>query len=154
MSETRTGFDEDRQRAYERPAAIQTVVRRFGVLHVLAGLLALLGPVEGNDDRGLVNTEPGLFLGVVAVNGRHALLHILYGTLSVRAGRDAESARRFAGVGGVFFAALAAVGWRRFGFERGVHVVAGLAVDGWGNLGHALIAAFNFRTVLRSCSRS
>lgn len=150
MSETRTRTDEPRRTTDDRPTEIQTIVRRFAALNVLAGLLGLVGPaVWGNDDDGLINTEPGLFLGVVAVNGPHALLHVLFGGLGLLASRDAELAHKHMKLNAAFFGTFAAVGLRRFGFERGVHMIAGLAVDGWGNLGHAVVSAFSLRTVLR-----
>lgn len=130
------------KRETRRPSGNETAVRRFAVLHTFAGLLGLVGPaVEGNDDDGLVNTASGLFLGRVAVNGPHALLHVLVGLLGLRASRDADSARRYLLASSAFFGAFAAVGWRRFGFERGVHRIGVFAVDGWGNLGHAIISA-------------
>ena len=129
------------KRETRRPSEDETVVRRFGALHIFAGLLGLVGPaVEGNDD-GLVNIAPGLFLGRVAVNGPHALLHVLVGLVGLRASRDADSARRYLLASSAFFGAFAAVGWRRFGFERGVHRIGVFAVDGWGNLGHTIISA-------------
>ena len=139
------------QRAEPRqPPDVETVVRRFGVVHTFAGLLGLFGPaVEGNDDHGLVNTEPGLFFGVVSVNGPHALLHLLFGVAGLRASRDADSARRYLQVSTVFFGVLAAVGWQRFGFERGVHRIGVLAVDGWGNLGHTILCAISFLASIR-----
>ena len=139
---SRTATHQDQRRESSEQSSVESVVRRVGAIHVFAGLLGLLGPaVEGNDDRGLVNTEPGLFLGVVTVNGPHALLHVLAGAVGLRASRDADSARRYLRASSVFFGALAAVGWRRFGFERGVHRIGVLAVDGWGNLGHTIISA-------------
>lgn len=102
--------------------------------------------MTGNDDDGLVNTEPGLFLGTVAVNGPHALLHVLFGLAGLRASRDPDSARRYLLASGAFFGAFAAVGWRRFGFERGVHPIGIFAVDGWGNLGHAILSAIGWAT--------
>ena len=54
----------------------------------------------------------------------------------------------------IFFGVFAAIGWRQFGFERGVHMIAGLAVDGWGNLDHILLSVFSLRTVIQSDSRS
>lgn len=150
MSEAHAS-DEERRTIGRKPSEIRSVARKFGALNVLAGLLGLVGPaVKGNDDGGLLNTKPGLFLGVVAVNGPHALLHVLFGALGVEASRDAASARQYMGFGAAFFGLFAAVGWRKFGFERGVHMIGGLAVDGWGNFGHALLSTFSLITVLRS----
>lgn len=118
------------------------MARRFGALNLLVGLLGFVGPLVRNDDDGLVNTAPGLFLGAVAVNGRHAALHVGYGLLGLAASRDAASARGYMGLGAAVFGTFAAVGWRVFGFERGVHLIAGFAVDWWGNLAHAVLAAF------------
>ena len=142
MSETRTLHDEERRSHDAGSSGIQSAVRRFGTLNVLAGLLALVGPAVWGNDDGLVNVEPGLFLGEVAVNGPHAVLHLLLGALGVGASRDAESARTWAEFGALFFGTFAAVGWRRFGFERGIHMIGSLAVDGWGNLGHAAISGY------------
>ena len=62
--------------------------------------------------------------------------------------------RRHMGLNAAFFAALAAVGFRRFGFERGVHRMGPLAVDGWGNLGHIVISAFGLLAAIRSDAES
>lgn len=155
MTRTATHADEEhgakRRRKQKRSSQARSAVRRFGVLHTVAGLLGLVGPaVWENDDDGLVNIESGLFLGVVAVNGPHALLHVLWGLLGLRASREEDSARKHAKRSTVLFGVFAAIGWRKFGFERGVHYIAGLAVDGWGNLGHAIISVLGLRTVLRS----
>lgn len=121
---------------------VEAVVRRFGAIHLFAGLLGLVGPaVWGNEDRGRITTDSGYFLGWIAVNGPHALMHVLIGLLGLGASREADSSRLYLLANGAFFGALAAVGWRRFGFERGVHPVGPLAVDGWGNLGHTIISA-------------
>ena len=154
MSESSTNPDKLRYPGNDRSFEIESVVQKFSAVHILGGLLGFVGPaVWGNDDD-FVNVEPGLFLGRVAVNGPHALLHVLFGVLGVRASRDAESARRYMELNAVFFAALAAVGWRRFGFERGVHMMGGLAMDGWGNLGHSVISAFSLLTMIRSDSKA
>ncbi|NEU56778.1 DUF4383 domain-containing protein [Halorussus sp. MSC15.2] len=150
MTRTRSYSDAERPERTERTPSVTDSVRRFGFVHAFAGLAGLVGPaVEGNDD-GLVNTEPGLFLGVVAVNGPHALFHLLWGLLGLSASRDEGSARRHALLSAVVFATLAAVGWRRFGFERGVHRIGVFAVDGWGNLGHAIVSVLGLRTAMRS----
>ena len=154
MSETRTRPDEPRYAEDAQSFEIEPVVRKFGAVHILGGLLGFVGPaVWGNDDD-FLNVEPGLFLGRVAVNGPHALLHVVFGVLGVRASRDAASARRYMGLNAAFFGALAAVGFQRFGFERGVHMMGGFAMDGWGNLGHAVISAFGLLAVVRSDSES
>lgn len=151
MTRTRSDSAGERSTATRRTSSVTDSVRRFGFVHAFAGLAGLVGPaVEGNDDDGLVNTEPGLFLGAVAVNGPHALLHVLWGLVGLHASRDEESARRHARLSAVLFGALAAAGWRRFGFERGVHRIGVLAVDGWGNLGHAVVSALGLRTAMRS----
>lgn len=41
--------------------------------------------------------KPGLFLGVIAINARHNLLHIVVGALGVQASRDATSSRQYMG---------------------------------------------------------
>lgn len=153
MFDAHRSLDGERRTTDGEPSEIQSVVRRFGAVHVFAGLLGLVGPaIEGNDDSGLINLKPGLFLGVVAVNAPHALLHVLFGVLGVKASRDAGSARRYTEFSAAFFGLFAAVGWRKFGFERGVHMIWGLAVDGWGNLGHVLISIVNLITAIESDS--
>lgn len=155
MSRLLTLLNKRQQMSNRRSSEIQTVVWKFGVLNILVGLLGLVGPaVKGNDDRGLINTKPGLFLGKVAVNGPHAVLHVLFGGLGLQASQDAASARRYLEFGAIFFGAFAAIGWRQFGLERGIHMIAGLAVDRWGNIGHILISAFSLLTVIQSDSQS
>ncbi|MFC6826762.1 DUF4383 domain-containing protein [Halopelagius fulvigenes] len=136
---------ERRRRTESGEPHVQTVAREFAALNFAAGLLTMVGPTVENDDDGLVNTDPGLFLGAVAVNGRHSMLHVTYGAVGLLACRTEASARAYLGLGGVLFAGLFAAGWRAFGFERGVHLVMGMAMDGWGNLAHALLAAFGLR---------
>jgi hypothetical protein len=147
---TGPSLGERTQRADEVESHVQTVAREFGALNFAAGLLALVGPAVENDDAGLVNTEPGMFLSSVAVNGRHAAVHVIYGALGLVACRSEASSRSYMGLGSVLFAGLAAMGWRAFGFERGVHMVRGMAVDGWGNLAHALLSLFGLRYVAGS----
>ena len=150
MSRASTLRSRSQREESSRGSDIETVVRKFGVIHLFAGLLGLVGPaVWGNDDRGPVNTEPGRFLGWIAVNGPHALMHVLIGLVGLGASRDADSSRLYLRGNGVYFGVLAAVGWRRFGFERGVHPIGPLAVDGWGNLGHTIISAASLVLSLR-----
>lgn len=154
MSEPRTNPDELRRPEDGRSFEIQSITQKFSLVHILGGLLGFVGPaVWGNDDD-FVNIKPGLFLGRVAVNGPHALLHVLFGVLGVRASWDAESAHRYMGFNAVFFAVLAAVGWHRIGFKQGIHMMGGLAMDGWGNLGHSVISALGFLAVIRSDSET
>lgn len=138
-----------------RSADIQSFTRKYGAFNALAGLIGLVGPlVLGNDDDGLVNTESGRFLGLVAVNGPHALLHAGHGLHGVFASRDPESARRYLRLSAAFFAIFAAVGWKRFGVEPGVHSIAGLAVDRWGNLGHTALSGIGLAALRRADSES
>ena len=150
MARTRTRSGANRQTETDRSRDVARTVRRFGVVHVAAGLLGLVGPLVWGNDDGLVNTESGLFLGEIAVNGPHALFHVVWGLLALGASDDEASARRHAGLSAAVFGALAAVGVRRFGFGRGVHRIWVFAVDGWGNLGHAIISALGLRTLIRS----
>lgn len=130
----------DTERERRRPG-IRRLVGLFGALNVAGGLLGLLGPaVWENDDDGLLNWETGRFLGLVVVNGPHATLHLVTGVLGLRAARDAGSSRRYAGLVTAFFGAMAAMGWRRFGFDPGVHEMGPVALDRWANVGHALVA--------------
>lgn len=129
---------------------VETAARRFSALNAAVGLLGFVGPaVWENDDEGLINTDPGLFLGEFAVNGPHALVHVVYGILGLVFVRDSASARRFMGFSAVFWGAMTAMGWRAFGLERGVHVVMGLAIDGWANVGHALFAVLGVTYTVR-----
>lgn len=133
---------------------VETLARQFGVGHVVPGLLGLAGPlVFANDDDGLVNTEPGLFLGVVAVNGYHALLHVAVGVLGLLSSRSSDASQTYLGASAVLFGTMAAAGWSRFGFERGIHVMGPFAVDGWGNLGHAMLAVLSLGGLARFESR-
>lgn len=151
MSRQQTTADSERGPRKRPDADVEAAAYRLGVINALAGLLGLVGPlVWYNDDDGLVNAEPGLFLGLVAVNGPHAVLHVLNGSVGVLAGRGHGTARRYLQFSGAFWGTFAAVGWRSFGFERGVHMIAGLAVDRWGNLGHALLSGACFAVLRRS----
>lgn len=155
MLGTGTLYDEAWQTGVRQLSETQTVVRKFGILNLLGGLLGCVDPaVKDNDDGGLINTNPGLFLGIVAVNGPHALLHVLFGVLSLRASRGAESARKYMELSAIFFGAFAVIGWQRFGFERDIHMIAGLAVNGWENLTHILFFTFSLLTVIQSDSQS
>ncbi|UHQ99134.1 DUF4383 domain-containing protein (plasmid) [Natrinema zhouii] len=117
------------------------------------GILGFVGPaVWGNDDDGLVNLEPGLFLGEFAINGRHSVLHILVGWLGLRASRDPEAARQYMGFGTLFFGAFAAIGWEEFGFERGVHMIGGFALDVWSNVAHTVFSVFCVLTAIKADS--
>lgn len=140
----------EQQMSNRQSSEIQTVARKFGALMVSVGLLSFVGPlVRDNNDDGLVNTEPGLVLGEFAINGPHSLLHVLVGLLGLRASRDSGSARKYMGFSAIFFGAFAVMGWRQFGFERGVHMIGGFAVDGWANLAHTVISVFSFLTVIQ-----
>lgn len=154
MSERQPTADRELQHRSEHPSGVRSAAYTLGVLNALAGMLGLVGPlVWYNDDDGLVNTEPGLFLGLVAVNGRHALLHVLNGLVGVLVSWRPDSARRYLGVSGTFWGAFAAIGWRSFGFRRGIHALDGLAVDRWGNVGHTLLSGVCFVVLRRSSGR-
>lgn len=153
MPSTRTRLNEQ-QTSNRQSSEIQTIVRKFGALMVSIGLLGFVGPaVWGNNDDGLVNIEPGLFLGEFAINGRHSLLHILVGWLASRASRDPEAARQYMGFGTLFFGAFAVIGWREFRFERGVHMIGGFALDVWSNVAHTVLAVFSFLTAILADSQ-
>ena len=109
--------------------------------------------MEGHDDHGLVTAEPGLFAGVIAVNATHNLLHVAFGVLGVRASQDVGWSRRYVGLGAAFFGALAGLDWALFGFDRGLHTLEGVALNGWASLGHALLAAAGAYAAIRSGSR-
>lgn len=143
MSVERIHPDEKSRTEGRQLPSVDTAAKRFSAVNVVVGLLGFVGPVIwGNDDDGLINTEPGLFLGEFAINGPHALVHVIYGLLGLAFVRDTASARRFMGSSALFWGAMAAMGWRAFGLERGVHMVMGLAIDGWANVGHALFSVF------------
>lgn len=38
---------------------------------------------------------------------------------------------RYMGFGVIFFSEFAATDWRQFGLEHGIHMIAGLTVNGW-----------------------
>ncbi|MFC7140633.1 DUF4383 domain-containing protein [Halosimplex aquaticum] len=150
MATTVTHRDRRDSQPDEQPSDIRTTARRYGAFNLVAGALGLVGPLVWGNDDDLINLGAGLFLGRIAVNSPHAALHAVHGLHGIRAGRDAESARRYMGVSGAFFALFAAVGIGKFGFERGVHHVAGLAVDGYGNAGHAVLSAFSVLALSRN----
>lgn len=158
MFRARTLLDEPREDSEpsattreRRGSGIRRRVRLFGVSNVAAGLLGLLGPaVWDNDDDGLLNWEPGRFLGLVVVNGPHATLHLSTGLVGLLAGTGDRSSRRYVQLVAGFFGALAAAGVRRFGFEAGGHEIGPLAVDRWANVGHALVALLGAWTLLAS----
>lgn len=152
MFEGRTTAVEEPHRRDQPGSRAETVARRLGLFNVVAGLLGLVGPAIENDDDRLVNKDPGRFLGLVAVNRRHALLHVFNGLLGLRASRDRSSARQYLKRSGAFWTTFAVVGWRAFGFEPGIHMLAGLAVDRWGNLGHTVLSGVCLSTLLRTRS--
>lgn len=41
------------------------------------------------------------------------------------------------------------MGWRAFGFRRGVNMVMGMAMDVWANIAHTLLAAFSLVQAVR-----
>lgn len=154
MSEVPMHAETAQQSAETGSFDVRSAARAFALLHLAGGLLTLFGPVTNNDSESLVNSEPGLFLGLVAVNRRHSMVHLLLGTVGLVASRDATSARRYMCVGTLLFGTLAAVGWRRFGFESGIHMIAGIAVDRWGNIGHTLLSGMGLFAVLKSLMQS
>ena len=51
------------------------------------------------------------------------------------------------------FGTLAGLDSTLFGFDRGLHTLEGVALNGWASLGHALLAAVGAHAVIRSGSR-
>jgi hypothetical protein len=133
---------------------VETAARRFGALNLVAGLLGFVGPLVWGNDDDLVNVAPGQFLGKIAVNGRHAAIHALYGALGLAMGRDEKSARRYMGLGALLFGVLSAAGWRSFAFEPGLHVMRGIAMDRWANVAHGVLAGICLSYTGRSDSDS
>ena len=153
MFSTRTRSAEKR-RTGDGQSDVRTVARRFGALNVLAGLLGFANPaVEGDGDRGPIAVTPGLFLGVIAVNAGHDLFHLPVGALGLRASRDAGSSRRYQGFSAALFGLFSAVVWRRWGFDREIHTIGGVAINGWANLGHTLRSAYSFLAAIRADPR-
>ena len=153
MSFERTLLGEDQQTKDEL-SDIQTGARGIGVLNALIGIIGFAGPaVKGNDDRGLINMKPGLFLGLVAVNAGHNLLHIMFGVLGVQASRNAESSYQYMGFCTAFFGLFSAAVWKEVKFDRDIHIIGGVAMNWWANLGHILLSAFSFLTVIQSDSQ-
>lgn len=108
---------------------IHRVATVFSLLSFVVGITGFIGPlVRGNRDR-YFNTRPGLQFGFMATNWFHSLTHALAGAVGFLPAVRAHYARSYVGALTGFFGLLAALGWLRTGSRRGVHMVAGMAVN-------------------------
>lgn len=89
-------------------------IRQFaiglGVLLALGGVLGYFDPLLMGRDPG-IQGEHGLFLGILAVNNIHNLVHLVSGVLGIAAGLVSWAAARwYAIVFGIIYALVALVG--------------------------------------------
>ncbi|NLF10839.1 MAG: DUF4383 domain-containing protein [Anaerolineaceae bacterium] len=113
----------------------------FGIVNLIIGLAAFVGPlVTGNND-GLINTSPGLLFGIFAFNWFHALAHILIGAAGILVARSCESSRTYMWVSAAIFGVLTVAGFIMVGMEMDPQLMMGMAVNGADNLLHLLWTA-------------
>lgn len=130
------------------------MVRRFGAMHVLAGLLTLVEPAVTDNDA-MDSSTPNRGCSSTSSQSTGDTRYCTWCSAS-SVWEPAGTQNWLAGVSG---RTRSSPGVRRrrlarFGSERGVHLIAGIAVDGWGNLGHTLLAAFSLVTLARTGSQS
>jgi hypothetical protein len=82
----------------------------FGAVYVIVGVLGFIRPLTDAPADGLIVTEPTNLLGIFAVNWFHNLAHLLIGVLGLVAASRTSSARAYAGVVGIAYAALFVIG--------------------------------------------
>ena len=110
----------------------------FGIVNLLLGLAAFVGPlVTGNDD-GIINTSPGLLFGIFAFNWFHAVAHLLFGVAGILVARSCESSRTYMWVSAAVFGVLTIAGFIGAGMEMEPQMLMGMAVNGADNLLHLL----------------
>ena len=128
---------------------IQKATLYFAIVNLVIGVAGYIGPlVIGNED-GLININPGMLLGLIAINWLHASLHLIYGLLGLWARSDSGRSRAYLGLGAVIFGVMAVMGILSFGFEPGIHLVMGMALDAQGNVIHILWFLFTLAFFLR-----
>ena len=128
---------------------IQKATLYFAIVNLIIGVAGFIGPlVIGNDD-GLININPGMLLGIVAINWLHATLHLTYGLLGLWAKSDAGRSRSYMGLGAVIFGLMAVMGILSFGFASGIYIIMGMAVDAQGNVIHIVWFLFTLAFFLR-----
>lgn len=128
---------------------IQKAALYFAIVNLVIGVAGYIGPlVTGNDD-GLININPGMLLGLVAINWLHAGVHLIYGLLGLWARSEVGRSRAYMGVGVALFGVMALMGTLSFGFEPGIHMVMGMSIDAQGNVIHLIWFLFALVFLLR-----
>lgn len=77
------------------------------------------------------------------------MIYIVVEALGVQASRDATSSRQYIGSSAAFFGLFAAAVWKERGFDRDIHIIRGVAMNWWANLGHIFLSASSLRTVIQ-----
>ena len=115
---------------------VQKAALYFGIVNLIIGLAAFVGPlVTGNDD-GIINTSPGLLFGIFAFNWFHALAHLLFGVAGIAVARSCEASRTYMWVSAAVFGVLTVAGFIGVGMEMEPQLLMGMAVNGADNLLH------------------
>lgn len=145
QQETARGAAPARERAGVpgRPAAggesrARRMARYLAVANLVVGTAGSIGPfVTGNDDR-VVNVRSGRLFGLFAINGMHALKHLVLGAVGLRMHDSERRARRYLRLQARVFGFIAAAGWWKTWGRTGIHTVLGTAVNKPSNVVHTL----------------
>jgi hypothetical protein len=82
----------------------------FGAIYVIVGVIGFIRPLTDAPADGIIVTGTANLLGIFAVNWLHNLVHILVGVLGLAAAARTPSARTYAQVIGIAYAALFVIG--------------------------------------------
>ena len=82
----------------------------FGAIYVLVGILGFIRPLTDAAGDGLIFGDTAKLLGIFSINWFHNLAHLAIGALGLAAAGRTASARLYAQVVGVAYAALFVIG--------------------------------------------
>jgi hypothetical protein len=83
----------------------------FGAIYVVVGVLGFIGPlVTGTGQESFIVTEGGKLLDIFWVNWFHNLAHLVIGVVGLVAAARTPSARMYASIVGIVYAALFVIG--------------------------------------------
>ena len=111
----------------------------LGVINLIIGLAAFLSPLMVGTGPGLFTLGPGLLVGVFAMNGVHAVAHVVLGLLGIGLAGNPENARRYLWGAVAVFGLLLVMGLALY--QPGIYYMLGMANNAADNWLHLIIAA-------------
>jgi hypothetical protein len=116
----------------------------FGIVNIVFGILALIGPFTTNNRKNVVSSKPGRLFGFMANNWLHGVDHLGAGILGIFASRTRKASRWYMNGMGIGYGILALLGWNAVGTQPGIYRVLGFPIDWKVNIFHTIWAAIGF----------